>query len=140
MEVRGGTPTLTTFDHFKGYSVEASPPISVLIAGDERLAGSHEYGQEITISPVCSTTSADIQTQLGIIKTYIEYSYFRVRATPEAANLVNIADLLTVYQDSLLETGYAHVIVSDIAVDIAREEILIEGAGVDYATAEVIPE
>jgi hypothetical protein len=129
-----GTGTITTFDHFKGYQVETQPPVSLFIADGEDFTGAHEYGQEFNVSPVCATGTTDIQTALSHISVNVQYSYFRVRATPEAGNIFNIGDLITVWQDSFMVDGQAQFRVTDMAIDIAREEILIEGCGVDYAT------
>ena len=133
--VGDGTLSLDEFEYFRGSSYNAQAPISLFKTDDgttdNSTDGSYKYGNEYNLDPCVVNTAPLMATALGNVKTIMEHDYYRFRVVPEADKMPKIGNIVTVTNESLLESTTVEFIVTDIAVDTTKGEIVIEGHGAE---------
>ena len=93
--------------------------------------GTYKYGEERTISGCCVNTAPLMTTALGNIKTIMESDFYRFRIIPESGNLPKIGTVVTVTNESLLESTTVEFYISSYSIDPFNSEIIIEGYGAE---------
>jgi hypothetical protein len=129
MEADNGTVELTEFD-FLPVKYDDPPPYSLYKGNTSKVTGSHPYGKELNVSPVCHGTGANIVTALTAIKGIME----RPRATvalPITTTTVAIkpGTRLEWVDESQGETITAWIRARSINYDFNNEIMTIEGEG-----------
>lgn len=91
------------------------------------VSGSHAYGDDVAISPVCHTALANIQTALANIKTVMERT--RIELVKPLSGVPKIGQKITLTDESLYQTTSVWARVSAVVWDFDQEQCVIEGEG-----------
>lgn len=128
-----GSTILTEFDIFPSVYNDPTPVTSVkatVLSTEYSVAGSSGYGgssAEVSISPVCHTAQANIETALSDIKTIIERPSMQLikplSEPPAIGQRINITD------ESTWKPLNVWARVRSITWDFDQEQCVIEGEG-----------
>lgn len=89
--------------------------------------GSHAYGEGLSISPVCHTARAGIETALTNIKTVMER--MRIRMVKPLSGVPKIGRKITITDESMYITTTVWARVAAVVWDFDGEQCVIEGEG-----------
>lgn len=93
------------------------------------LAGSHPFGDEVQLSPVCHTTYANVLAALANVKTIAERCRVQLRLPLAVATLPRIGQKLTLTDESLAVTTSVWARVAAITYDFDAWACVVEGEG-----------
>jgi hypothetical protein len=127
------TQSLDEFGYFMGSEYQAPEPVSLFKSEEQdgtkhSLDGAYKYGSVITLDALDDNTATNT-TQMANTKTIVDKDYYRFRVVPEADKLPTIGQVVTVTNDSMIDSTTVEFVVTDYAVDLLKSEILIEGVG-----------
>lgn len=91
------------------------------------VAGTHAYGDDVAISPVCHTALANIQTALANIKTVMERT--RIEMVKPLSGVPKIGQKITLTDESLFQSTSVWARVSAVVWDFDQEQCVVEGEG-----------